>query len=224
MVEGEGREGSQGEAVSGDARRASSRRGRRASRPSMEYDVPDSYQNLDELAGPPPVQNPDENVFRRVSAREDDLGAADAAVRPSGAPRRLSRARRRSSAARVDYEMPETYANLDELGPSPVQNPDENPHLPTPQPRGRLQPRPGSHREPRDGGGDGRATRRGGQAGTAGLALGNGGVCRLVPRLLRHAWHARPPGPPGPDHICRVARCLQLRVAKLRRQPLSWDT
>jgi len=36
-------------------------------------------------------------------------------------------ARRQSTATRVEYDAPDAFINLDELGPSPVQNPDESP-------------------------------------------------------------------------------------------------
>jgi fluoride exporter len=127
---------------------------RRASRPSVEYELPDFYHNLDEISGLPPVQNVGEDGLRRASTGEDDYvnrrslkrlrtgshGAAEA-----GGPlalartrsRRMSAAsaaaredrmlRRQSTAHRVDYDMPDAFANLNEAsGITPVQNPDED--------------------------------------------------------------------------------------------------
>lgn len=52
-----------------------SRNERRASRPSVEYDIPDKYGNLDELAAASPVQNPDEApIYRHRSLEETRSG------------------------------------------------------------------------------------------------------------------------------------------------------
>ncbi|KAB5558033.1 CrcB-like protein-domain-containing protein [Coniochaeta sp. 2T2.1] len=101
-----------------------SRNESRASMASAEYDTPNTYGNLDDVD--PPVQNPDEgervrhrttrrpapgNVLRNLSSRSTD--------------RQSRMARRLSSNARVDYDIPSSYNNLDEGAVSPVQNPDE---------------------------------------------------------------------------------------------------
>ncbi|KAJ2899020.1 uncharacterized protein MKZ38_003534 [Zalerion maritima] len=107
---------------------------RRASqqRTSTEYDIPASYQNLDDVYGKPPVQNPDEESLRRVASREDSFQdgqrphSAETAKCADG-KRQERLARRRSSTKRVDYDLPDVYANLDEIAAtSPVQNPDED--------------------------------------------------------------------------------------------------
>jgi CrcB protein len=71
-----------------------------------QYDVPDSYVNLNEVAGPSLDQNPDGESLNRHSTLE----------------------RTRSRHDEPDqYDVPDSYVNLDEVaGPSPVQNPDEN--------------------------------------------------------------------------------------------------
>jgi CrcB protein len=124
-------------------------------RPSVDYDVPDTFRNLDEVCGEPPVQNPDEHSLRRHSTLEEDYerrrcpthrrpgshGASDG-VEPSlslaqSRTRRLSAAssaaresrmlRRRSTTSQMDYDTPDTFQNLNEASSvSPVQNPDED--------------------------------------------------------------------------------------------------
>jgi CrcB protein len=121
---------------------------RRRSRPrrsshDAEYDIPDSYANLDELATPSPVQNPDEDAISHSRSLED-VGASRSARRQSlvREARRESLAESLSHASRISsqrprterrqsqggtyYDIPDNYVNLDELAtPSPVENPDE---------------------------------------------------------------------------------------------------
>lgn len=117
---------------------------RRASRSSVEYDLPDTFQNLDEVAAQPPVQNPDEESLRHTRTLEEVgdwrrsvSGRRSSHYEPDDLPRHLSReataresrmARRRSSIAATEsgYDVPDAFANLDEMmDVSPVQNPDE---------------------------------------------------------------------------------------------------
>ena len=90
------------------------------------YDMPDAYGNLDEVADPMPVQNPDENTISHVQSFEE-RGNTDALERRSS---KLSRRRSGSKSTSNDegYNIPDHYANLDELAvPSPVENPRDNP-------------------------------------------------------------------------------------------------
>jgi len=119
-------------------RSISSRRERSAIRGSHDpgYDVPDSYANLDELATPLPVQDPDEDAITRVRTLEDGnsrlSGDQHGGRRPSFGPTlsrtsRGSSRRRRPSQEETHYDIPDNYAHLDELAtPSPVENPDED--------------------------------------------------------------------------------------------------
>ena len=102
-------------------RPGSSRRPSRtaARRPSIEYDTPEAYMNLNDIYVEPPVQDPGEHMLRYDSH----------ASRPSRTPsaRETRMARRRSTTASVDYDVPDSYANLDEVASVfPVQNPDES--------------------------------------------------------------------------------------------------
>ncbi|KAH8880415.1 hypothetical protein GQ53DRAFT_755086 [Thozetella sp. PMI_491] len=103
---------------------------------SVEYSMPDFYGNLDDVYGPAPVQDADEGSVRRADAREDlpltsaGPGLQELQRRTSGASaaRESRNARRRSSIARVDYDVPDVYAHLGEVADvSPVENPDERP-------------------------------------------------------------------------------------------------
>jgi CrcB protein len=94
---------------------------------NASYDTPDTYANLDEIAAPSPVQNADEDWVSGFKSLEE--------TRDSGALNRTSsRVSRRRSSSRLQpsrhssHDLPENYANLDELAtPSPVENPDEGP-------------------------------------------------------------------------------------------------
>jgi CrcB protein len=122
------------------SRRSRSRgRGHPARRGSHEagYDVPDSYANLDELATPSPVQNPDEDPITRVRTLEQERSHQSeerndarrlSFARTQSYASRVSSRRRRVSQGGTNYDFPDNYAQLDELAdPSPVENPDENP-------------------------------------------------------------------------------------------------
>ncbi|KAK1768591.1 CrcB-like protein-domain-containing protein [Phialemonium atrogriseum] len=120
---------------------------RRASRPSVEYDIPDAFRN-DDLYMQPPVQNLDGDGLWHVNSLEDavdrrrSLGSRRShgavsepfsdgypGARLSRAPsaRECRNARRQSTADPVEYDVPDEYANLDEMmDVSPVQNPDED--------------------------------------------------------------------------------------------------
>ena len=97
-------------------------RGLQARDRSREADdkVPDEYSNLDEVADPPPIQHPDEiSISQLQSLEEKNMG------------RRISKESRRSSSPDASndagYDIPDIYANLDELAsPSLVENPREN--------------------------------------------------------------------------------------------------
>ncbi|KUJ22145.1 uncharacterized protein LY89DRAFT_681462 [Mollisia scopiformis] len=98
------------------------------------YDVPDDYANLDEVAAPAPIQNPDDSPIHRRRTLEGrshhsgDTSASRGARRPSFG-RSISHSSRRSrrvSDGGTSYDFPDNYAHLDELAtPSPVENPDE---------------------------------------------------------------------------------------------------
>ncbi|KAK4044674.1 tRNA synthetases class I (M)-domain-containing protein [Parachaetomium inaequale] len=82
--------------------------GRRASTASGGYNAPDSYRNLDD---PPNQPLP-----------------PHASTAPLGHEPRFSHSRRASVASHPNYDVPDTYANLDETADvSPVQNPYEEP-------------------------------------------------------------------------------------------------
>lgn len=111
--------------------------------PSIEYNIPESYSNLDDAVGEAPVQDPGAGPIRRHQSREEGFASAegpgpDAHVESSSSarprPRRLSQVssrqaslrQRRSSVSRVDYDVPDSYVNVPELlSTGPVQNPDE---------------------------------------------------------------------------------------------------
>jgi fluoride ion exporter CrcB/FEX len=106
-----------------------SRRRARAVRRSShgaEYDIPDTYANIDEIAAPSPVQNPDENPIYRIRSFEERKESNALERRSSRASRRRSLSRSQPS-RHSGYNIPDNYANLDELAtPSPVENPDED--------------------------------------------------------------------------------------------------
>jgi fluoride exporter len=119
-------------------RSISSRRERSARRGSHDagYDVPDSYANLDELATPSPVQNPDEDAITRVRTLEDGRsrhsgdhgGRRPSLGRTLSHTSRVSSRRRKPSQGGTHYDIPDNYVHLDELAtPSPVENPGEEP-------------------------------------------------------------------------------------------------
>jgi len=101
------------------------------------YDMPDAYANLDELATPSPVQNPDEIELSHVRTLEDSRsrhsGEREIARRLSlnrtlSHTSRVSSRRRRPSQGGTRYDIPDNYVHLDELAtPSPVENPTEEP-------------------------------------------------------------------------------------------------
>ncbi|KAH8909656.1 hypothetical protein BR93DRAFT_924642 [Coniochaeta sp. PMI_546] len=107
-----------------------SRNERRASTTSqVDYDLPGGYADLDDQ---PPVQNPDDDelVRRQTTGRPDSAGdnVISRTLSSTSSTRQARLARRRSSAAQVDYDVPDLYANLDEVAAgSPVQNPEEEP-------------------------------------------------------------------------------------------------
>lgn len=93
------------------------------------YSIPNSYENLDELAAPSPIDDPYDhrrNVWEERNSKDYDLER-----QPTGDSRRPDI----SALASVDqwrdpneeeYNIPDDYANLDELNtPSPVQSNDE---------------------------------------------------------------------------------------------------
>ena len=103
------------------------RRGRAIRRGShgAGYVIPDEYANISEVAAPVPVQNPDEAPTSLVRSFEESAG-------PNALERRASRLSRNKSPSRShpaeqsNYNIPDNYANLDELAtPSVVENPDE---------------------------------------------------------------------------------------------------
>lgn len=77
--------------------------------PQEEYDIPDNYGELDELAAPSPVEQREDtrqDVLENRSSRE---GSA-----------------RNNQTSRGDYNIPDDYSQLDELAaPSPVENRDD---------------------------------------------------------------------------------------------------
>ncbi|SPQ22624.1 1bbff36b-2d54-4937-a164-057b9573b449 [Thermothielavioides terrestris] len=91
---------------------ANAQRELRGSTASREYDVPETFRNLDDSL--PPVSLP---------------LPQDASTLPHGQPRRSrSRSRPASTASQANYDVPDSYANLDETAAvSPVQNPYEEP-------------------------------------------------------------------------------------------------
>ncbi len=109
---------------------------RRASGPRVDYDAPETYHNLDGASRPVPIQNYVEGQFWESETREEPIqGSSDIkdlqlsrSLSTRSAAREQRNARRRSSAAQVEYDVPGAYANLGELTDvSPIQNPDERP-------------------------------------------------------------------------------------------------
>lgn len=92
-----------------------------------DYDAPENYQNLDDAFARPPVQNAKDGPVRQASTLEDDSSTAEPAPASHGQHERNARmVRRRSVSHPDDYDVPDNFANLDELAVSPVENPDEN--------------------------------------------------------------------------------------------------
>lgn len=92
---------------------------------SGEYDAPDSYRNLDDSISP--IHHADEE-------HEQHVPPATPGSRPrrslslAASAREERNVRRQSRVSRVDYDVPDSYVNLDEvIDVSPVQNPDEEP-------------------------------------------------------------------------------------------------
>jgi CrcB protein len=102
--------------------------------------MPESYGNLDEISATPPEQNPHEDSIARVLSLEGSrshLSHPDSReARRQSLVRTISRTsrfssqrphtKRRTSDGGTDYDIPDSYAHLNELGtPSPVENPNE---------------------------------------------------------------------------------------------------
>ncbi len=115
-------------------------RPRRRESHAPQYDIPDVYGNLDELAASTPDQNPNEDPIARVTTFEETRSLHShpdsREARRQSLARSLSRTSRFSShrprtARRVSdggtsYDIPDNYVHLDELAtPSPIENPDE---------------------------------------------------------------------------------------------------
>lgn len=84
----------------------------------VEYDMPESYTRLDEVAVSAPIRKTHDNTLRHSQS----LGHTSS--RGQKARRRTSRASQPDS----DYDIPADYAHLNELAtPSPVENPREVP-------------------------------------------------------------------------------------------------
>jgi CrcB protein len=132
--------------VSHHSESRSRRRERSARRGShdTQYDIPDLYGNLDELATPSPVQNPDEDSITRVRTLEDSRSQHSrernflTEARKQSLARTLSntsrfsarrpRTARHASQGGTSYDIPDNYVDLNELAtPSPVENPNEDP-------------------------------------------------------------------------------------------------
>jgi len=86
-----------------------------------EYDAPESYRNLDDAAVPP------------LHGVEEEAHWATAPVLQRSQSRAASQrearnVRRHSTRSQADYDVPDTYTNLNEVTEvPPVQNPDEEP-------------------------------------------------------------------------------------------------
>lgn len=140
----------------------SASRSRRAGSPqasgsgTRDYDIPEGWANLNELSGPSPVQNPQEQrLYRHESIEVDAERRRRSTHRATWPPperrrstatpaadeiepvreqaeeleRRPSMGRRWQSRPVIDdeYTLPEEYENLNEFaGPSPIENPHEN--------------------------------------------------------------------------------------------------
>ncbi|KAF2190229.1 hypothetical protein K469DRAFT_624818 [Zopfia rhizophila CBS 207.26] len=104
---------------------------RRPSSPLIQaYTLPENYGNLNEVAGPPPVENPGEAAIYQHRSLEDG--------ERSGGKSDASRKSRRNTAAREgrsgsrgvlgvdEYSIPDDYDKLNEAAsPSPIENPRE---------------------------------------------------------------------------------------------------
>ncbi|KAI9831302.1 MAG: hypothetical protein M1819_005076 [Sarea resinae] len=102
-----------------------------ASSQTRAYDPPGNYSNVNEVVGPPPVENPqDAQRYRHHSLEEahsdDTDGARERQVnRARLGPRHPRREGRRPS--EDEYTEPDDYANLDEVAsPAPVQTEGED--------------------------------------------------------------------------------------------------
>lgn len=99
------------------------------------YDISDGYANLNEVAGPSPIQDPNEQHVYRVRSLEDRSHSDDRNVSREARRQSLgrsishsSRRPRRISQGETSYDIPDNYVHLDELAtPSPVENPGEQP-------------------------------------------------------------------------------------------------
>lgn len=117
---------------SGDSHpRSTQRRSTRASMMDRRRSIPEHFYNLDEVALPNPVENPDErSVYRHHSLeqqyREGRRTSRDKSA--DGSTPEKPDVRRRSSQPSVDRRrsVPDHFYNLDEVALScPVENPDE---------------------------------------------------------------------------------------------------
>ncbi|TVY93347.1 Fluoride export protein [Lachnellula willkommii] len=94
---------------------------------------PDSYDNLNELAVSGPVQNPNEGALHHSitleSERSHHSGGKGQVERKriSGQSAKKSRNLSQQSSGDTNYDIPDNYANLDELTtPSAVENPQDS--------------------------------------------------------------------------------------------------
>ncbi|KAK9777694.1 putative Fluoride export protein 1 [Seiridium cardinale] len=110
---------------------------------SADYDIPDSYRNLDDAFDEAPVQDSSKGSMRHHTSREERFapeegaGTANATETPkvdgrqnqpsqASSNRKASVRQRRQSASGFNYDVPDQYVNAAELlSEGPVQNPDE---------------------------------------------------------------------------------------------------
>lgn len=109
------------------------RRSSRSSKMNRRRSIPEHFYNLDEVALPNPIENPDERpIYRHRSLEEQRPKARRTSLAKSAdeSSHEAPHARRRPSYPSPDRRrsVPDHFYNLDEVAlPSPVENPDERP-------------------------------------------------------------------------------------------------
>ncbi|KAF2468981.1 uncharacterized protein BDR25DRAFT_304873 [Lindgomyces ingoldianus] len=96
-----------------------------------DYALPENYANLNEVAAPPPVENPVDSAIYRHQSLEDAgaagvVGAGGKRKKSGKGGRATATTTATATATREDYAMPDAYDNLNEVAsPSPIENPCE---------------------------------------------------------------------------------------------------
>ena len=90
------------------------------------YEEPDAYENLDEVAGPPPVENPNEQSFYRHHSLEEERSSKRSSTRSNNAYRPEGQLETTQHGPNLDKSLPSepTSSNVElseVAGPPPIQ-------------------------------------------------------------------------------------------------------